>query len=88
MQYVYINWTWEKKKIEAYKAQIEDQQFIEAGQFSDNLYGTSIKAVRDVAQRGKHCILDVSGGALRRLTSANLPPIGNDYYFLNFIYII
>ena len=41
--------------------QIEKQQFIEAGQFSDNLYGTSIKAVLDVAKQHKHCILDVSG---------------------------
>ena len=41
--------------------QIENQQFIEAGQFSDNLYGTSIKAVLDVADQDKHCILDVSG---------------------------
>ena len=41
--------------------QIEDQQFIEAGQYSDNLYGTSIKAVLDVAKITKHCILDVSG---------------------------
>ena len=57
-------------------AQIEEQQFIEAGQFSDNLYGTSIKAVRDVASLGKHCILDVAGPALRRLSMANLPPIG------------
>ena len=41
--------------------QIENREFIEAGQFSDNLYGTSIKAVMDVAQTNKHCILDVSG---------------------------
>ena len=43
--------------------QIENQQFIEAGQFSDNLYGTSIKAVFDVSNKDKHCILDVSGKA-------------------------
>ena len=72
------------------KAQIEDQQFIEAGQFSDNLYGTSIKAVRDVAGRNKHCILDVSGGALRRLTMASLPPIGriNQLYLWPISFIV
>ena len=48
--------------------QIERQQFIEAGQFSDNLYGTSIKAVLDVANQNKHCILDVSGKMFMNLT--------------------
>ncbi len=42
-------------------SQIENREFIEAGQFSENLYGTSVKAVTDVAKTGKHCILDVSG---------------------------
>ena len=32
--------------------------------------------MRDVASVGKHCILDVAGPALRRLSMANLPPIG------------
>jgi guanylate kinase len=41
--------------------QIENREFIEAGQFSENLYGTSVKAVTDVARANKHCILDVSG---------------------------
>ncbi|CBY43771.1 unnamed protein product [Oikopleura dioica] len=56
-------------------SQIENREFIEAGQFSENLYGTSVKAVTDVAKTGKHCILDVSGGALRRLSDAQLPAI-------------
>ena len=42
-------------------SQIENREFIEAGQFSENLYGTSVKAVIDVAKMNKHCILDVSG---------------------------
>ncbi|MFH4973807.1 hypothetical protein AB6A40_000516 [Gnathostoma spinigerum] len=55
---------------------VRNNQFIEAGQFQDNLYGTSINSVREVAQMGRHCILDVSGNAIRRLqTSANIYPI-------------
>ncbi|XP_043348889.1 disks large homolog 3 isoform X4 [Dermochelys coriacea] len=51
---------------------IQDNKFIEAGQFNDNLYGTSIQSVRAVAERGKHCILDVSGNAIKRLQQAQL----------------
>ncbi|NXD37488.1 DLG3 protein, partial [Copsychus sechellarum] len=54
---------------------IQDNKFIEAGQFNDNLYGTSIQSVRAVAERGKHCILDVSGNAIKRLRQAQLYPI-------------
>ncbi|XP_078403126.1 disks large homolog 3 isoform X4 [Cetorhinus maximus] len=51
---------------------IQDNKFIEAGQYNDNLYGTSIQSVRAVAERGKHCILDVSGNAIKRLQLALL----------------
>ncbi|KAM7044843.1 disks large homolog 3 isoform 3-T3 [Molossus nigricans] len=54
---------------------IQDNKFIEAGQFNDNLYGTSIQSVRAVAERGKHCILDVSGNAIKRLQQAQVFPI-------------
>uniref|UniRef100_A0A8C9REV5 Discs large MAGUK scaffold protein 3 n=1 Tax=Scleropages formosus TaxID=113540 RepID=A0A8C9REV5_SCLFO len=54
---------------------IQDNKFIEAGQFNENLYGTSIQSVRAVAERGKHCILDVSGNAIKRLQQAQLYPI-------------
>lgn len=54
---------------------IEDHLFIEAGQYSDNLYGTSIQSVRDVALKDKHCVLDVSANAIKRLRVANLHPI-------------
>lgn len=30
---------------------IQDSKFIEAGQFNDNLYGTSVQSVRAVAER-------------------------------------
>ncbi|KAJ8351231.1 hypothetical protein SKAU_G00227070 [Synaphobranchus kaupii] len=51
---------------------IQDNKFIEAGQFNENLYGTSVLSVRAVAERGKHCILDVSGNAIKRLQQAQL----------------
>ncbi|XP_035709723.1 disks large 1 tumor suppressor protein isoform X3 [Folsomia candida] len=54
---------------------IQSHLFIEAGQYNDNLYGTSLSAVKEVADKGKHCILDVSGNAIKRLHSAQLYPI-------------
>ncbi|XP_028401415.1 disks large homolog 1-like [Dendronephthya gigantea] len=54
---------------------IQDHHFIEAGQYNDNLYGTSVSSVREVAEKSKHCILDVSGYAIKRLQVAELYPI-------------
>lgn len=69
---------------------VTNNLFIEAGQFQNNLYGTSIQAVREVANsvrnvsifdqvfifQGRHCVLDVSGNAIRRLqNTANIYPI-------------
>uniref|UniRef100_A0AC35TX18 PDZ domain-containing protein n=1 Tax=Rhabditophanes sp. KR3021 TaxID=114890 RepID=A0AC35TX18_9BILA len=55
---------------------IKNKQFIEAGQFQNNLYGTSIYSVKQVAASGKHCILDVSGNAVQRLQeTAHIYPV-------------
>ncbi|XP_016407779.1 disks large homolog 4 [Sinocyclocheilus rhinocerous] len=55
---------------------IQNHHFIEAGQYNSHLYGTSVQSVREVAeQQGKHCILDVSANAVRRLQAAQLHPI-------------
>ncbi|XP_056607294.1 disks large homolog 1 isoform X6 [Triplophysa dalaica] len=54
---------------------IQDHKFIEAGQYNNHLYGTSVQSVREVAEKGKHCILDVSGNAIKRLQLAQLYPV-------------
>uniref|UniRef100_UPI00398F1E58 disks large homolog 4 isoform X2 n=1 Tax=Pristiophorus japonicus TaxID=55135 RepID=UPI00398F1E58 len=54
---------------------IQSHRFIEAGQYNSHLYGTSVQSVREVAEQGKHCILDVSANAVRRLQAAHLHPI-------------
>lgn len=54
---------------------ISNHLFIEAGQCNDNLYGTSISSVRQVAEKNKHCLLDVSESAIKRLHVAGLIPI-------------
>ncbi|KAF7990802.1 hypothetical protein HCN44_000607 [Aphidius gifuensis] len=54
---------------------IQNQLFIEVGQLDNNLYGTSIAAVRDVFEKRKHCVLDVSGNAIKRLQAVPIYPI-------------
>ncbi|XP_014856089.1 PREDICTED: disks large homolog 1 isoform X6 [Poecilia mexicana] len=60
---------------ELMEREIQEHKFIEAGQYNNHLYGTSIQSVREVADKGKHCILDVSGNAIKRLQMAGLYPI-------------
>lgn len=38
---------------------VEEQGFIEHAQFGGNYYGTSVKAVKDVAEKGRICVLDI-----------------------------
>ncbi|KAM9384557.1 disks large homolog 4-like isoform 2-T2 [Pholidichthys leucotaenia] len=60
---------------ELMEREIQEHKFIEAGQYNNHLYGTSIQSVREVADKSKHCILDVSGNAIKRLQMAGLHPI-------------
>ncbi|KAK9519649.1 hypothetical protein VZT92_022362 [Zoarces viviparus] len=60
---------------ELMEQEIQEHKFIEAGQYNNHLYGTSIQSVKAVADKGKHCILDVSGNAIKRLQLAGLHPI-------------
>ncbi|XP_029285094.1 disks large homolog 1-like isoform X2 [Cottoperca gobio] len=60
---------------ELMEQEIQEHKFIEAGQYNNHLYGTSIQSVKEVADKGKHCILDVSGNAIKRLQLAGLHPV-------------
>jgi len=44
---------------EQFLALVDQGAFIEHAQFSGNFYGTSAKAVGDVAKQGRRCILDI-----------------------------
>lgn len=50
-------------------------KFVEAGQYNDNLYGTSISAVQQVSRDGAHCVLDVTAAAISNLSAVQLDPI-------------
>lgn len=38
---------------------VDDKGFIEHAKFGSNHYGTSIKAVNDIAEKGRTCVLDI-----------------------------
>lgn len=38
---------------------MEEKGFIEHAEFGGNYYGTSVKAVKDVAEQGRICVLDI-----------------------------
>ncbi len=38
---------------------VNEGAFIEHAKFGSNLYGTSVKAVKDVAEEGSICVLDI-----------------------------
>lgn len=56
--------------------------FIEHAEFSKNLYGTSIQAVKDVATQGKRCILDIDSQGVK-LIKANHPSLNPIFIFLS-----
>ena len=44
---------------ESFLALVNDGGFIEYAKFGGNYYGTSVKAVKDVAEEGRICVLDI-----------------------------
>jgi len=46
---------------------VDDGAFIENAQFSGNFYGTSVQAVREVANLGRRCILDIDAQGVRTI---------------------
>ena len=53
---------------------VADGEFIESTSFSGNIYGTSKKAVREVQDKGRICILDVEIEGVKSLKKTDLNP--------------
>lgn len=58
--------------VEDFKDMINKNQFIEWAQFSGNYYGTSIKAVEDVAKNNRICILDIDMQGVKQVKNTHL----------------
>ncbi|KAI8059241.1 guanylate kinase [Gongronella butleri] len=55
-------------------AEVEAGKFIESATFSGNMYGTSIRAVRDVADAGRVCVLDIDMQGVISVKKTDLAP--------------
>ncbi|PVZ96612.1 hypothetical protein BB558_007467 [Smittium angustum] len=53
-------------------AGVANGEFIENAEFSGNYYGTSIKAVENVKNKGKVCILDIETEGVKQVKNTNL----------------
>ncbi|XP_013407876.1 guanylate kinase isoform X2 [Lingula anatina] len=53
---------------------ISNGEFVEHAEFSMNLYGTSKKAIEDVASTGRICILDIDLQGVKSIKKTNLNP--------------
>ncbi|KAJ2750993.1 guanylate kinase, partial [Coemansia nantahalensis] len=47
-------------------------EFIEHAEFSGNMYGTTVRAVKDVAEAGKTCILDIDVQGVKSVKDTDL----------------
>ncbi|KAJ1995147.1 guanylate kinase [Coemansia spiralis] len=57
---------------EEFVAAIGRNEFIEHAEFSGNRYGTTIQAVKDVADSGKTCILDIDVQGVKSVKNTDL----------------
>lgn len=60
---------------EAFEREIAEGKFLEYAYVHSNIYGTSIKAVQDVAAAGKCCILDIDVQGARQVRASGLRAI-------------
>ncbi|XP_048859164.1 MAGUK p55 subfamily member 3 isoform X1 [Brienomyrus brachyistius] len=59
---------------QAFDADVQNNKFIEYGEYKENLYGTSLEAIRSVQAKNKLCIADVQPEALKTLRTAEFKP--------------
>jgi len=57
---------------EAFQKLVDENGFIEHAQFGSNLYGTSIQAVKTVAEQGRTCILDIEMEGVKQVKKTDL----------------
>ncbi|KAJ2740856.1 guanylate kinase [Coemansia aciculifera] len=57
---------------EQFIAAIELKEFIEHAEFSGNMYGTTVQAVKDVADSGRMCILDIDVQGVKSVKNTDL----------------
>ncbi|KAK8215081.1 guanylate kinase [Zalaria obscura] len=59
---------------ETFQKLVGEGAFIEHAQFGSNMYGTSKKAVEDIADKGQICILDIEMEGVKQVKQSSLKP--------------
>uniref|UniRef100_A0A452G5Q8 MAGUK p55 scaffold protein 3 n=1 Tax=Capra hircus TaxID=9925 RepID=A0A452G5Q8_CAPHI len=59
---------------QTFEADLHHNKFLEHGEYKDNLYGTSLEAIRVVMARHKVCLVDVEPDALQQLRTSEFKP--------------
>lgn len=57
---------------EKFLALVEEGGFIENAQYGSNHYGTSVKAVQDIEDQGRVCILDIEMEGVKQVKQSSL----------------
>ncbi|KAK4987610.1 guanylate kinase [Elasticomyces elasticus] len=58
--------------VEKFKKLVDDDGFIEHAKFGSNFYGTSVQAVKSVAEKGRICILDIEMEGVKQVKKSDL----------------
>ncbi len=60
---------------------MDEGGFIEHAKFGGNYYGTSVKAVKDVAEKGRICVLDIEMEVRYDLSTPYLEGLQKRHWF-------
>nr|XP_036853437.1 MAGUK p55 subfamily member 3 isoform X3 [Manis javanica] len=59
---------------QAFEADLHHNKFLEHGEYKENLYGTSLDAIKAVMAKNKICLVDVEPDALQQLRTSEFKP--------------
>ncbi|NXH11079.1 MPP3 protein, partial [Bucco capensis] len=59
---------------QSFETDVQQNKFVEHGEYKENLYGTSLEAIRSVMARKKVCLVDVVPEAVKHLRTPEFKP--------------
>ncbi|NXX95941.1 MPP3 protein, partial [Centropus bengalensis] len=59
---------------QSFETDVQQNKFVEHGEYKENLYGTSLEAIRSVMAKKKVCLVDVVPEALKHLRTPEFKP--------------
>ncbi|KYO46490.1 MAGUK p55 subfamily member 3 isoform B [Alligator mississippiensis] len=59
---------------QSFETDVQQNKFVEHGEYKENLYGTSLEAIRSVMAKNKVCLVDVVPDAVKHLRTPEFKP--------------